>query len=336
MKRIFVTGGNGFIGSVVVKQLLQNGYAVRCLLRPTSNTSRIAHLAYETALGDVRNLTSIEAGMQGCDGVIHLASLSNWNDINSPLMDEVVIMGTRNLLSAAMTTGKLPMVFVSSSAAVNGSENPVVHNEDSECTLDLKHYRYSRVKRIAEEACKTAAKADLPVCIVNPTEVYGPYDTAFNTAANLIDFAKSSPVLICKGGTSVVHVEDVAAGIIAALERGKPGERYILGGENLSVRQLAQLTLKILGQSHKRIVLIPNSILRIAGKAAQKLKVPFPINPSVIPYATLHWLMDNTKAKEQLKVNFRSAEDTLTPTLKWLQDEGHIAKKTTDSLSDTA
>jgi dihydroflavonol-4-reductase len=324
MATIFVTGGNGFIGSVVVRKLLERGYAVRCLLRALSHTDRIAGLSYQTALGDVRDMASVEQGLQGCDGVIHLAGLSNWSDINSPLMDEVVVTGSLNVIAAARRAGNVRMVFVSTAAAVNGSTSAVVFNEDSDCTLDLNKYRYSRAKRRVEEACRMAAEAGLPVSIVNPTEVYGPNDTALNTAGNLVDVARSSPVIVCKGGTSVVHVDDVAEGIVLALERGVAGERYILGGDNLSVAELAHLTLDILG-TKRPVVQLPNPLVRAAGRTAHALKMPFPVDPNVIPYATLFWLMDNQKARTELGATFRNARDTLAPTLAWLTETRRIA-----------
>lgn len=324
MTKIFVTGGNGFIGSVVVRKLLARGYDVRCLLRASSNTERLTGLAHHTVLGDVRDATSVEDGLQGCDGVVHLAGLSNWNDINSPLMDDVVVTGSRHVLAAAQRRGNIRMVFVSTAAAVNGSSSPVVFNEDSHCTLDLRKYRYSAAKRTVEQACREAAAAGLDVSIVNPAEVYGPHDTALNTAGNLVDFAKGGPVLVCKGGTSVVHVDDVAEGTISALERGVAGERYILGGDNLSVAELAALTLNILG-AKKPVVQLPNSLVRAAGRTALALRMPFPVNPHVIPYATLFWLMDNQKARTELGVTFRNARDTLAPTLAWLTETRRIA-----------
>jgi dihydroflavonol-4-reductase len=294
---------------------------VRCLLRSTSDTTRIKGLPYDTSIGDVTHRESVFEGMKGCEAVLHLASLSNWSDIYSPRMHPVVVGGSRNVIDAAMANGRLPMVFVSSITAIDGTLAPQVLNEDSACHLDAS-FIYSHAKREVEGFCKEAAKEGLPVVIVNPAEVYGPHDTALNTAGNLVDMAKSSPVLVCKGGTSVVHVEDVANGIIVALTKGKPGARYILGGDNLHVSELASLSLSILGQ-HKRIIQLPNGVLRTLAAAADKLHLPFPINPKVVPYATRFWFMNNQKARAELGLSFRSARETLEPTFAWLK-ESHL------------
>jgi len=151
--------------------------------------------------------------------------------------------------------------------------------------------------------------------------VYGPNDTSLITAGNLIDVAKSSPVMLCSGGTSVVHIEDVANGIIAAFEKGRSGERYILGGENKTVRELAELVLELLGKK-ARIVMMPNSVIRSVAAVGGKLRIPLPFEPAMIPYATLHWFMNNQKATRELGVTFRSARETLVPTVDWLRRTG--------------
>jgi dihydroflavonol-4-reductase len=323
--RVFVTGGHGFIGSMVVRTLLAEGHTVRCLVREGSKTDRIDGLTWERAVGDVRDAAAVERGMQDCDAAIHLASLSNWNDIDSPLMKDVVEGGTRHILAAAAEREQPPrVVFVSSVLAVAGATTPQVFDESAAFTLPDAQLGYSRSKRAAEALCLAAWKEQgVPVVIVNPTEVYGPEDTALITACNLIDFAKSSPVLVCTGGTSIVHVEDVAMGIVRALEKGRPGERYILGGDNLTIRELAALTLELLGQK-KSIWTMPNRILRGLASLGRAWKLPLPFNPHVIPYATLYWFARNDKARRELGIEFRGARETLAPTLAWLRDSGRI------------
>jgi dihydroflavonol-4-reductase len=323
MMKVFVTGGNGFIGSAVVRTLRAQGHGVRCLLRRTSNTDRIDDLDLERAWGDVRDAAEVAAGMEGCDAAIHLASLSNWSEMDSPLMAEIVEGGTRNVLAAART-GKRRVVFVSSAMAVNASDEPRPFDEGATWTVDDVKLAYCRSKRAAEALCLAAHREDgLPVVIVNPGEVYGPSDTALITAGNLIDFAKSKPVLVCTGGTSVAYLDDVALAIVRALERGAPGERYILGGDNLSVRQLAELCLELLGQ-RKPIVRVPNALIRAFTRLATTLRLPLPYNPHVVPYATRFWFMDSSKAQRELGVTFRPARETLAPTLAWLRDSGRI------------
>jgi dihydroflavonol-4-reductase len=128
---------------------------------------------------------------------------------------------------------------------------------------------------------------------------------------------------VCAGGTAIVHVEDVAKGIVAALEKGRSGERYILGGENLTVRELAELTLRIL-KRNTRVIQLPNSVIRFIAWLGRQLRLPLPFNPQVIPYATRYWFMDNTRARNELNVRFRSPEETLRPALQWLLEQGYI------------
>jgi dihydroflavonol-4-reductase len=321
---VLVVGGNGFIGSAVVRQLVGGGRRVRCLLRPHSRTERIDDLDVERLTGDVRDADSLRRAVEGCDGVVHLGGPSSWTDIDSPLMPEVVVSGTRNVLDAAARAGAPRVVYVSSATAVNGTETPVVHDEESPSTLALERFAYAKAKREAEALCRRAAEGGLAVSIVNPTEVYGPRDTALITSGTLVDFARSAPALVCDGGTSVAHVEDVARGIIAALDRGRPGERYILGGENLSVRELARTTLELLGRPVKTIS-VPNRLLRAIARVGGALRLPLPFNPAVIPYATLYWFMSSAKAQRELGTHFRSAKETLADTLRGLREAGRIA-----------
>jgi dihydroflavonol-4-reductase len=322
--KVFVTGASGFIGSVVVRTLVAEGHQARCLLRPSSRTHRIDAINCDRVEGDVRDAGSVKKGMEGCHGVIHLASPSAWNEIDSALAAEVIEGGTRNVLDAAREQGGRRVVFVSSVVAINGSTEPRTFDETATFTLPDGKLKYSRCKRRAEQICGAAISDGVPVVIVNPAEVYGPEDTAMITAGNLVDFARARPVLVCRGGTSVVHVDDVALAIVRALEKGRAGERYILGGDNLTIKELAELCLQLLGQK-KSIVTVPNGIIEPLTAVATTLGIPLPYNAHVVPYATKFWFMDSSKARRELGVHFRSAAETLGPTLQWLKQSGHIA-----------
>ncbi len=325
--RIFVTGGNGFIGSVVVRHLIERGHDVVCLLRPGAATERIAGLTFATTPGDVRDASSVRAGMRGCDATLHLAAPGGWNADDPAMLDAVIVSGTRHVLEAARERRNHRVVFVSSSAAIDASETPCVFDERSPFTIADRALAYSHAKHRAEGEALAAHASGVDVVIVNPAEVYGPEDTALGTAANLIDFATSWPVLVCAGGTSVVHVEDVANGIVAALERGRAGERYILGGENMTVRGLAELVLTLRGR-RAPIISIPRSVARSAAAMGRARHMPLPFNPHVVPYATRYWFVDNAKAQRELGVKFRDARATIAPTLEWLERAGHLPART--------
>jgi dihydroflavonol-4-reductase len=321
--RVLVTGGNGFIGSVVVRQLVESGYSVRCLLRKSSNISRISNLQFERMDGDIRAPGAVRTALDGCTHVIHLASLVNWKDMRSTEMRDVVVEGTRNVLQAAQEANCRRIVYVSSTLAICGSSKPEVFNEASLPDPAMNKLSYSKSKMQAERLCIEAAAHGLDVVIVNPGEVYGPQDITMVTSGNLVDFASSSPVLVCAGGTAIAYVEDVAKGILAALEKGRSGERYILCGSNLTVRELAELTLRIL-KRNTRLIQLPNSAVQLLAWMGKHLKLPLPFNPEVIPYATRFWFMDNARARSELGVVFRSPEETLRPTLSWLHQHGYV------------
>jgi len=320
--KVFVTGGNGFIGSRVVRRLHADGHEVRCLVRETSKTHRIDMVPFERHIGDVRDVDSLAAGMEGCDGVIHLASISSWDQIRSPIMRVVVIDGTRNVLEAAKRSGGLRTVFVSTCAAINGTKGPEIMDETTPFTLDPKTYIYAGAKHEAEAICSEYAADGLPVITVNPCEVYGPEDEELITASYLLDALKDWPVLSLHGGTAVAHVEDIAGGIIAALEKGRGGERYILGGDNLHVREVMEKTLVAGGQGGKRILQLPNSITKAAIKGLAALRLPTPVIPDIVDYGTLFWFVDCSKAKTELGYTHRSADETIADVVNWLIEEG--------------
>ena len=213
-------------------------------------------------------------------------------------------------------------MFVSTCAAINGTRGPELMNEETPFTLDPKTYIYAGAKHEAEGICAEFAAEGLPVITVNPCEVYGPEDEDLITASYLVDALKDWPVMSLHGGTAVAHVEDIAAGIIAALERGRGGERYILGGENLHVRDVMERTLKAGGQDGKFILQLPNGLIKGVIKTLAALRLPTPVIPDLVDYGTLFWFVDCSKAKTELGYTYRPADETIQDVVDWLIAEG--------------
>ena len=159
-----------------------------------------------------------------------------------------------------------------------------------------------------------------------PAEVYGPNDTKLVTAGNLKTFLTDPVVLIPRsGGTSICAVRDVADACVAALTRGRPGERYVLGGPNLTIEQLARTTLRLAGgrQARKPLLRIPSGLLLALVRLLAALRLPTPVEPGVLQFAVLYWFFDSSKAEKELGYPLRSAEEVLLPAVRWLLDSGH-------------
>ena len=321
--RVFITGGNGFIGSAVARVVVAAGHQIVCLLRETSQVDRIDSLPFVRVRGDVRDVESVRAGMAGTDCTIHLAAPGAWEQDDPSVLAAVLEGGTRHVLEAAAGLPGHRVVVISRTAAIAASSSPIVFDEDTPFSVPDPSLHYAFAKRRTEIIAREAHERGVHVVVVNPAEVYGPGDTALITAGNLIDLARSTPVLVCRGGTCVVHVDDVAAGILAALERGRSGERYILGGENLTIHQMAQLVLDLIGR-RSPIITLPNGLVRLAARASIALRLSLGFNPHVVPYATWYWFADSAKARRELGVAFRGARETIGATLQWLESTGRI------------
>jgi dihydroflavonol-4-reductase len=314
-----VTGGAGFIGARVVRRLCTDNHEVRCLLRPSSRTHRIDDLPVEAHLGDVRDPVAVQRALVGCDAVIHLAAPGGWDHLGSPEVVGTIVQGTAAVLAAARSEAVGRVVYVSSVAAIGGSAEPQLLDEQAPFELRGPEFAYAIAKHAAELRCLEHHRSGHSVVIVNPCEVYGPDDDDFVTAGTLRDALRGPVAFSVRGGTAVAHVDDVAAGICAALDRGHSGERYILGGENLSIHALIRRTLRHGSQRYKPVLIIHGPLLRLLVGVLSRLGLPTPLPPAALPYSLRYWLVDDRKARTELLYQPRSADETLGSVVAWLQ-----------------
>ena len=210
-------------------------------------------------------------------------------------------------------------MHVSSTSAINGTLEPRLLDEDSPFTLPQAGFLYAHAKREAENICNEFQRNGLPIVIVNPAETYGPEDLRMNTAENLLRLAKGPWAWVTRGGTGVVHVEDVANGILAAMQHGHPGQRYILSAENLTHANIAELVRETM-DLHVQTREASRILVRLLATLGKHLKLPLGLNPGLMPYAMRYWFMESRKAKQQLGWRPRPGRESITETIHWIQE----------------
>ena len=235
----FVTGATGFLGSHVARVLAEQGADLRLLVRSSSNLRNLEGLKAETAAGDLRDPASLEKAMSGCDAVFHVAAdYRLW--VRDPAeMYRSNVEGTRAMLEAARKNGVRSVVYTSSVATIGFTGNGRPADEDSPVSLANMIGHYKRSKFMAEQLAMEAGRAGMRVVTVNPTTPVGEQDVKPTpTGRIVVDFLKRKFPAYVETGLNLVDVRECARGHIMALEKGKSGERYILGGENLTLKQI--------------------------------------------------------------------------------------------------
>jgi dihydroflavonol-4-reductase len=262
---IFVTGATGFLGSHVARALAEQGADLRLLVRPTSNLKNLEGLKAETVIGDLRDPASLEKAISGCDTVFHVAAdyrlwLRDPNEMYRSNVD-----GTRAVLEAARKNGARSLVYTSSVATVGFTGNGQPADEDSPVSLAGMIGHYKRSKFMAEQIALEAGRSGMRVVTVNPTTPVGEQDVKPTpTGRILVDFLKGKFPAYVETGLNLVDVRECARGHFAALEKGKSGERYILGGENLTLKEILDKLSAISGLPSPTVKL-PYFVAYLAG-----------------------------------------------------------------------
>lgn len=249
-----VTGATGFIGSHVVRQLLQRGDRVRIFARNSSRKSNVESFGCEIAIGDLKDPISLLRCTQGCRRVYHVAAdYRLWAKNPQDIYDNNV-GGTRNLLSACCEAGVEKVIYTSTVGAIGMNKDGLPADESTPVKLDDMIGHYKRSKFMAEQVAHEFAASGLPVVIVNPTTPVGPGDIKPTPTGRIIlEFIKNRMPAYVDTGLNLVGVEDVAKGHLLAEEKGKIGERYILGGENWSLEEILEALARICGKHTPRV-----------------------------------------------------------------------------------
>ncbi|MGH9791417.1 MAG: hopanoid-associated sugar epimerase, partial [Candidatus Acidiferrales bacterium] len=262
-----VTGASGFVGSHVARLLVERGDRVRVLLRPTSDVRALRDLAVQRVAGDLRDRASLVHALSGVDTVFHVAADYRLWTRNPAEIYECNVTGTRNLLDAARDAGVGRFVYTSSVATVAVHRPGTLPDEDVDSRLDEMIGHYKRSKFLAEQEALQAAQRGLPVVVVNPTTPIGPGDWKPTPTGRLIvDFLNGRMPAYVDTGLNIVPVEDAARGHLLAAERGEPGKRYILGGRNMTMREILEAVARVTSRTAPRVRL-PHAVALAAAYA---------------------------------------------------------------------
>lgn len=319
MKPTLVTGASGFVGWHVARLLLERGHTVRALLR---TGSQIPELDLETVAGDLRDPASLERAAAGCGLVFHAAADYRLWSKNSGEMYRTNVEGVRNMLAAAQSAGVERVVYTSTVGCIGVPEDGV-GDESQPCSLEQMAGDYKRSKFLGERVALEFARNGFPVVIVNPTAPMGDHDfKPTPTGQIVVDFLRGALPAFIDTGLNVVSVKDVAIGHLLACERGRQGERYILGSENLTLRRILHDLAAISGRKAPTVEL-PYFVAWTAGAVGTAL-AEITGKPPRVPLEAVRmakqkvWV-SHEKATRELGFAPRPAHDALVDAVKWFE-----------------
>jgi len=335
MAKALVTGASGFIGARLVRALVERGEDVKCLVRPTASRKHLKKLPVEVVDGDITIEHTVYRALAGCDRVYHVAAAYKmWDPDPAKIMDPAV-RGTRTVLDAVKARGSQiqRVVLTSSVAAIGANKSPEPLDENADWNLADSEI-YIVAKRRAEELALSMAN-EIPLVVVDPCGVFGPGDARPTPSGVLIVkyLNWKAPIAFpaTPGGISVVDVDDVCQGHLAAMDKGRLGERYILGGENLTFTQIIETLSSITGLggpgkpvSQGLVELLGRGMEAVARITGGEPEFTYKMTRDF--YSSFMWV-SSAKAERELGYQHRPARKTLARAIRWYLDNGCVDPK---------
>jgi len=328
--KVLLTGGSGFVGSAVARRLLARGHEVRALVRASSDVRNMADLSVEQVVGDLNTPASLRGALLGCDALFHVAADYRLWVPDKQAMFRANVEGTRALMEAALVAGVERVVYTSSVATL-GLVYDGVADESTPVTFADMIGPYKQSKFLAEEEVRRLAGRGLPVVIVSPSTPVGPRDIKPTPTGRIVrDAARGRIPAYVDTGLNIVHVDDVAEGHCLAFEHGRIGERYILGGENLSLQRILEMIAALSGRKAPQVRLSRHLLWPVALAS----EVYARLRKSALPLVTFdelrmakkHMFYSSAKAERELGYRARPAAQALSDAVAWFAAEGPVMK----------
>ena len=334
--KVLVTGATGFLGSHIVRQLLQAGHSVRVLRRTTSKLKMLEGLPVETALGDVTDRNSVFEAVRSVEAVFHAAGhVSFWRGCRE-LQHNINVNGTRHIVEACLAHGVKRLVHTSSIVGIGFATEGRLGDETLAYNWSPYDISYCETKRGGELEVLEGVKRGLDAVIVNPAIIFGPGDLNLNGGAMVFQIARSKFLFYPAGGGCVCDVEDVAEGHLLAFQKGRTGERYILGGDNYSWKELFRLIARTIGvpPPTRRM---PTSLFRVLSALADLRSRFTEKEPALSTEAAKITLMpcyfSSDKAIRELGYRISPFRETIRKTYEWYRANRYL--RSAPALSDS-
>jgi dihydroflavonol-4-reductase len=319
--RALVTGGSGFVGAAVVRALLAAGWQVRALVREQSSRRNLASLAAELAPGDLADVGSLERALGGCEALFHVAADYRLWTPDPRALYHSNVEGTKNIIEAARRTGIGRIVYTSSVATIGLRADGKPSDENDAGRLDQMIGHYKRSKFLAEQWVVEAARGGMPIVIVNPSTPIGPGDVKPTPTGRLVlDAATGRMPAYVDTGLNIVHVDDVAAGHLLAYQHGRIGERYILGGTDLSLQRILSMIALASGRPAPRLRLPLALVLPFAYAAEALARITqreTRVTVDGVRMARHRMYFSSARAVGELGYRWRPAQQAIDDAVRW-------------------
>ena len=326
--KALVTGATGFVGSAVARALVRAAWQVRCLVRRASNRRNLEPLPVEIAVGDLTDRASLDAALSGCDALFHVAADYRLWAPDPRELYRANVDGTDNVLAAAQRAGVERIVYTSSVATVGLPTDGSPGEESTPVALADMIGHYKRSKFLAEQLALTWARRGSHVVIVNPSTPIGPGDVKPTPTGRIIlDAGGGRMPAYVDTGLNVVHVDDVAAGHLLALERGRSGERYILGGEDMTLRDILAEVARLVDRKPPRIRLPHGAVLPIAYAAEAFARLTgrsTQITVEGVRMARKRMYFSSARAARELGYRFRNPRLAIADAIDWFRENQYL------------
>lgn len=324
-----VTGATGFVGAALVRRLLAEGAAVRALVRPRANRRLLEGLPVEIAVGDLTDPATLDRAVAGCEAVFHLAADYRLWARDPGEIYRTNLDGTRALMAAAGVAGVRRIIYTSSVATLGTHRDGTDADETTPVDLADMVGHYKRSKYLAEDAVRALARQGLPVVIVNPSAPIGPRDIRPTpTGRMIVDAARGRIPVYVQTGLNVVHVDDVAAGHLLAYERGRVGERYILGSENLTLATILGTVATLVGLPGPRVRIPRAAAMGIACLSELTARIGLVREPiatrDAVRMSSKLMYFSSDRARRELGYSARPADEAIRDAVDWFRRNGYL------------